>query len=88
MPQFVYDPVTGEYEHNHCVNCYKDMSNSAASLCLECETVMQLKEILEAFHCQECGNLIKVPGLCPPCQEEFDIHCIERHEYPEKDWNS
>jgi len=42
MPQYIYDG--DEFMYNHCMNCYKDMSNSASSLCFDCED-----EVLELF---------------------------------------
>lgn len=44
MSQYIYNPISNEYFHNHCINCYRDMSNSAASLCHDCED-----EMLELF---------------------------------------
>jgi len=49
MPQYIYDSINDEYIHNHCINCYKDMSNSAASLCFNCEDelIILMSELVE-----------------------------------------
>jgi len=37
MPNYSYDSHEDEFVSNYCINCYTDMSNSASSLCSDCE---------------------------------------------------